>query len=229
MAAMPAAGAQLALPLELRERNTFAKFLTGANGELVARLRSRQAGFLCLWLYGQPGTGKTHLLQAVCHRDPEACYVPAPALAGQLQSLEGYARFPTATIDDADRWLGRRSAEVALFDFYNQLRAVGGRLIVTAARSPLDCRFALPDLRSRLCAAACYRVAPLAEEDKPALLLRTAKDRGLQLGEDVVRFLLARVSREQGALVEVLEQLDRASLAAQRRITIPFVKETLCL
>lgn len=229
MAAMPAVGAQLALPLELRETNTFAKFLTGANGELVARLGSPQAGFVCFWLYGQPGTGKTHLLQAVCHREPDACYVPARALDAGQHTLEGYGRFPTATVDDVEHWLGRRSAEVALFDFYNRLRAVGGKLIVTAGRSPLDCGFALPDLRSRLCAAACYRVAPLAEEDKPKLLLRAAKDRGLRLGEDVVRFLLARVSREQGTLLSILERLDRASLAAQRRITIPFVKETLCL
>lgn len=224
-----AGAAQLVLPFELRERCTFARFVTGANGELVARLRRAEPGFACLWLYGQPGIGKTHLLQAICHRDPGACYVPARRLAAEPRSMEGYGRFPTVTIDDVEQWLGQHAAEVAFFDFYNRLRGSGARVVVTASRSPLDCVFALPDLRSRLCAAACYRVAPLPDEDKPALLVGAARDRGLHLGEDVVRFLLARVSRDQRELLGLLDRLDRASLTTQRRITIPFVKETLCL
>lgn len=222
---------QLPLPFALRAQCTFAQFLAGDNGELVERLQGEEPGFACLWLYGSSGVGKTHLLQAVCHRQPQACYVPAAAVSAELQALAGYTRFATVTVDDVECWLGCRSAEVAVFDFYNRLRSAGAgaRLIVTASRSPLDCRFALPDLRSRLCAAACYRVLPLPEPAKPALLAAAAKARGLRLGEEVVRFLLARVGRDQGELLALLDRLDRSSLAAQRRITIPFVKETLCL
>lgn len=228
-AARHGAGQQLALPFELRERCTFAQFLAGRNGELVDRLQAEEPGFACLWLYGAAGIGKTHLLHAVCHHRPLACYVPAAAVAAELESLAGYVRFATVAVDDVERWLGSRSAEVALFDFYNRLRLAGARLIVTASRSPLDCRFALPDLRSRLCAAACYRVLALPEEDKPALLAGAARQRGLFLGDDVARFLLARVPRDQGELLALVDQLDRSSLAAQRRLTIPFVKEALCL
>lgn len=222
-------GQQLALPFELRERSTFAQFLAGRNAELVERLRGEEPGFACLWLFGSPGVGKTHLLHAVCHRQPLACYVPAAAVAADLPALAGYVRFATVAVDDVEGWLGSRTAEVALFDFYNRLRLAGARLIVAASRSPLDCRFALPDLRSRLCAAACYRVLALPEDDKPALLAAAARQRGLFLGDDVVRFLLARVPRDQGELLALLDKLDRSSLAAQRRLTIPFVKEALCL
>ena len=102
-------------------------------------------------------------------------------------------------------------------------------MVVTADRSPLDIEFALPDLASRLRAAAWYRVAPLGDEDKVRLLVDAGQDRGLELPADVVHFLLLRVSRDQRELLRILDQLDRSSLAAQRRITIPFVKESLCL
>ena len=220
---------QPALPFELREQYTFERFFTADNAELVARLQSEEAAFSCLWLYGASGLGKTHLLHAVCHRFPNACYVPAPVVSAAANNLHGYARFGTVTVDDVEHWLANRDAEVAVFDFYNRLRMAEACLIVTAEHSPLDCGFALPDLRSRLCAAACYRLAPVPEEDKPALLVEAAKARGLRLGEDVVRFLLARVSRDQRQLLRLLDELDRSSLAAQRRLTIPFVKETLCL
>ncbi len=220
---------QLPLPLTAPERGTFQRFVTGANGELIARLRRANAGFDCLWLFGAGGVGKTHLLQALCHHQPRASYIPATEMGASDASLGGYARFDVVGIDDVPRWLGQRGPELALIDLYNQLAGRGGRLVLTADRSPRDVAFALPDLGSRLRAAACYRVAALADEDKPGLLAAAARRRGLCLAADVIQFLLTHANRDQRELLRVLDLLDGLSLVEQRRITVPFVKRALCL
>ena len=219
---------QLILPFALHERSTFERFVVGPNEELVDRLRRAAPGFDCIWLFGDSGVGKTHLLQALCHAEQGASYIPAREI-GADSVLDGYSRFDVVTVDEVHRWLGSREHELALMALYNRLSARRARLVLTANRSPLDVTFAVADLASRLRAAACYRVAPLQDEDKVRLLVNAGKDRGLTLAPDVVRFLLLRVSREQVELLRILDQLDRSSLAVHRRITIPFVKETLCL
>ena len=219
---------QLILPFALHERSTFDRFLVGPNEELVDRLRNAGPGFDCIWLFGDSGVGKTHLLQALCHAEPDASYIPAREI-GADSVLDGYARFDVVTVDEVHRWLGSREQELALMALYNRLSVRRARLVLTANRSPLDVAFAVADLGSRLRAAACYRVAALHDEDKVRLLVNAGKDRGLTLAPDVVQFLLLRVSREQRELLRILDQLDRSSLAVHRRITIPFIKETLCL
>lgn len=218
---------QLALPFGLRQRCTFERFVAGDNGELVQRLETPRRGADTVWLFGGRGVGKTHLLLALCQRHAGAAYIPAEEMAPA--ALRGYARFDVVAIDDVLRWLGERGSEVALFDCYNQLRTAGARLVLSADRSPRQCEFALADLGSRLRAAACYRVSPLAERDKAQLLRSAAQERGLLLGDDVVRFLLSHAGRGQGELLDTIDRLDCLSLAAQRRITIPFAKEVLCL
>ena len=220
-------GEQQPLPFERPAHCTFEHFLVGANGELLERLKARGPGADNIWLFGQPGVGKTHLLLALCERHASSAYIPAKDLAPT--ALEGYACFDVVAIDDVPCWLAERRSEVALFDFYNNLRAAGARLVLSADRSPRELTFALGDLGSRLRAAACYRVAALADHDKAQLLHDAAAERGLLLGDDVVHFLLSHVGRGQGELLGTLHRLDRSSLASQRRITIPFVKEVLCL
>lgn len=219
---------QLILPFALQESSTFERFLVGPNEELVDRLRHPGPGFDCIWLFGESGVGKTHLLQALCHAEPDASYIPAREI-GADSVLDGYARFDVVTVDEVQRWLGSREQELALMALYNRLSTRRARLVLTANRSPLDVTFAVADLGSRLRSAACYRVAPIHDEDKARLLVGAGKDRGLTLAPDVVRFLLLRVSRDQRELLRILDRLDRSSLAAHRRITIPFIKETLCL
>ena len=222
------------LPFELREQATFDRFVVGANSELLAHLRQRPSGFDCLWLVGERGVGKTHLLHALCHEQPASAYVPADriraaAIDASTTTLDAYGRFAAVAVDDVPSWLGDRQAELALMGLYNRLRERDARLVMAARRSPTDIDFALADLASRLRAAACYEVMPLNDSGKRQLLLAAASDRGLRLSDDVVSFLLVRVSREQRELMRVVERLDQYSLAAKRRVTIPFVKQALCL
>ena len=224
---------QQALPFALGEGGTFRHFVAGRNGELVERLRrfGRGSGdaFDCVWLFGDACTGKTHLLQAVCNDQANAAYIPAREFTPEDDSIEAYGKFDTVTVDDAPEWIGAEASERGLMGLYNVLRDRRARLVLTAHRSPRDLRFALPDLGSRLRAAACYRVVPLDDRDKLRLLASVARERGFELPDEVAQFLLARTTRDQRELLGVFDRLDRASLAQGRRLTIPFVKETLRL
>lgn len=224
---------QQALPFALGERGTFRHFVLGRNGELVERLRRLGRGsgdaFDCVWLFGDEGTGKTHLLQAVCNDQPNAAYIPAREFTTVGESIEGYGRFDTVTVDDVPEWIGSETPERGLMGLYNVLRGRHARLVLTAHRSPRDLSFTLPDLASRLRAAACYRLVPLDDRDKLRLLAGVARERGFELPDEVAQFLLARTSRDQRELLGVFDRLDQASLAQGRRLTIPFVKETLQL
>ena len=220
---------QLGLPFALREQSTFDRFVAGANRELIHQLRRRPKGFHCLWLFGESGVGKKHLLQALCHEQAASAYVPAERMAASAPALSGYGEFDAVGVDDLEHWLGGRESELALLALHNQLAGRGARLVLTAHRSPVEVDFALPDLASRLRAAACYRVAPLDDDDRAALLANAARQRSLALTPEVVRYLLARADRDQRELLRLLDRLDALSLAAKRRITVPFVKETLCL
>jgi DnaA family protein len=215
---------QLPLAFPLRERFTFERFAIGGNAELVEHLRHRELGFDAMWLWGRSGVGKSHLIQAVCH-EASVVYVPAR----ELTDLAGYEVFDQVLIDDLDNWIGDRLLEEELLQLYNDLKALGHRLVVTAQASPTRVRFALADLESRMRSAGCFEVKPLVDEAAVPVLKRAANDRGLRLGDEVISFLLTRAARDLPELLDLLEVIDREAMSARRRVTVPFVKRVLAL
>lgn len=215
---------QLPLRFPLRERFVWRRFVAGANAELVERLRAPQDGFMCCWLWGAPGVGKSHLLQALC-REEGGVYLPATETRG----LDGLEAFERVCIDDVDAWFGDRRAEEALFHLHNELFARGHALTVASRRPPREAPFALPDLASRLRGAAIFEVRPLTEAGTAAALVHAAADRGIELGDDAVRYLLLRTNRDLATLLTLLDAIDGESLASGRRVTVPLVKRALTL
>ena len=223
-------GRQLALRFPLSARCHFDSFVPGGNGELVRRLESLDAAdpaFHGYLLYGPSGVGRTHLLQAACHRHPSAIYLPLREVTPVM--LEGLDTCHLVALDDVEAWLGDAGAEAALLALYQGLHATGGRLLVSAAApaSELDCHY--PDLASRLRALAAYRVVALEDADKARVLARLARERGLVLSQPVLDFWLTRSTRDLAVLLEQLERLDAAAMAAQRRVTVPLLKQVLGL
>lgn len=214
--------AQLPLAFPLRDRFAWDRFVVGANGELARLLKRPVAGFACVWAWGAPGVGKSHLLQALC-REQGGAYVPAPA----LRQLDGYEAFERVLIDDVDVWFGDRPAEEALFRLYNQQLAQGHQLALAGRCPPAAARFALPDLASRLRGGACFEMLPLDEAAVAEALQRAAADRGIRLGEDALRFLQRHASRDLASLLTLLERVDREALAAGRPVTVPLLKRAL--
>ncbi len=224
---------QLTLGIGWNVEATLAQFVTGANADALAALQGRIGGGLdSLMLFGAAGTGKTHLLQAACRElaAGTSSYVPLSAMSELSPALlEGLDAVSLVALDDVQAIAGRRDWEEAIFHLFNGMRARGGRLLLAARQPPGGLDLALPDLTSRLQWGLVYRLQPLDEDALLAALQQRAGQRGLELPPDVGRFLLNRFPRDSHSLFGLLETLDQAALAAQRRLTIPFVRQVLAL
>ena len=222
---------QLALPLRLADHAVFASFLASGNEALVATLRDiadggRDSG---CWLWGGAAAGKTHLLQAVCaHAGDQSVYVPLRMLrAAGPGYLEGLASRSLVCVDDIDQVAGDTDWELALFALYNQVTDAGGQIVAAAKGTPRASGFELADLRSRLSALPAFQLQSLDDDDIARALQLRAGHRGLDLPDETAQFLLSRSRRDMASLYELLDKLDDEALRAQRRLTIPFVKEVL--
>ena len=116
---------------------------------------------------------------------------------------------------------------MALFAFHDRARGAGVRVLYVATVAPDRLALVLPDLRSRLSQCARIMLAPLDDAGRRAVLRERARRRGLVLEEAALDWLLVRAGRDLAGLAALLERLDRASLAAQRRITVPFLREVM--
>jgi DnaA family protein len=226
---------QLALNLRLRDSSTFSNFLPARNAEAVERLIAFAAGTptpplpAVLYLWGEPGAGKTHLLEAACHavqaHGVRSVYVPLAEAAQLAPSLlDDLEQAMLICIDDLEAVAGESSWEAALFALYERAQASAARFLITAAANPRHLGLAMPELRTRLGAGWVYHLHALTDEEKLAALRLRARRRGLDLPDDVAAYILARHARDTHALFGLLDRLDRAALAAQRRLTIPFVR-----
>ncbi|HTO18002.1 MAG TPA: DnaA regulatory inactivator Hda [Pseudomonas sp.] len=228
---------QLPLGVRLRDDATFANYYPGANAAAlgyVERLCDADAGWAenLIYLWGNDGVGRSHLLQAAClrfeqHGEP-ALYLPlgeVVTLGPEL--LDNLEQYELVCLDDLDAIAGRADWEEALFHLFNRLRDAGRRLLLAASASPRELGIQLPDLQSRLSLSLVFQLQELSDEDKLRALQLRASRRGLHLTDEVGRFILTRGARSMSALFDLLEQLDQASLQAQRKLTIPFLKETL--
>jgi DnaA family protein len=222
--------AQLPLALALPDHASFATFVAGRNLAAVEHVTSVAAGRPdTLWLWGAPGSGKTHLLQAACRAAGEAgrraMYVALPAAEPAL--LADLDRVELLALDGVDAAAGDPAWEAPLFGILNAFLAGTGGLLLAAAVAPLQCRFTLPDLASRATGAVTYRLASLDDPERTRALKLHAAARGLDLDVAAADFLVRRVDRDMATLTGWLDRLDRAALRAQRRLTVPFIRERL--
>jgi DnaA family protein len=221
---------QLPLGVRLSDRARLASFAGGRNGEAVRALRALLAPATggVLWLWGPPGSGRSHLLQAACAEATPAGYFPLRELASLGPgTLEGAGELACIAIDDVQEVAGDADWERALFFLYRECERRGGRLLLAGDRAPAQAGFHLADLASRLAAAETYALQPLDEEGhREALRLRAAQ-RGLELPDETLTYLLRRYPRDMPSLMAVLERLDLEALAAQRRLTVPFIRRAL--
>jgi len=224
---------QLVLPLRLADHAVFESFHAGGNESIVAALEALAAdddGPGC-WLRGGTASGKTHLLQAVCERAGDrSAYLPLELLedAGP-EMLEGLENRELVCIDDIDRVASDDAWELALFSLCNRLFDAGGQLLVSAATAPRECPFRLPDLASRMSRLTVFQLRELCDEERATALKLRAAHRGLELPDETANYLLKRSRRDMASLYELLDRLDLEALRAQRRLTVPFVREVLAV
>jgi DnaA family protein len=255
---------QLALSVGLRSEAVFASFWPGANTEIVSALR--MPGSSPLWLWGAQGSGKTHLLQAVCAAAGEAAaavtaaandsaaadssaartstanmsaagtpaagtpaaYFPLDrSLALPPEALTGFETSSVLCVDDVDAVAGDLAWERALFRLFNDAAELRTRLVFAATVPPRQADWSLEDWGSRAAACVVYHLRELDDEGRVEALRLRAAQRGLQLPHETSEYLLKRMPRDLPSLFDVFDQLDEASLVAQRRLTIPFIRDAL--
>jgi DnaA family protein len=186
-----------------------------------------------LYLAGEAGTGKTHLLIACAEKVQQQGHrviylsmaeLIATAEPAVLQSLE---QADLLCLDDLEAVAGHREWEVALFHCFNRLHDANGHLLVATEHSPANITIELPDLRSRLATGLVYQLTNMSDEQKQQALMLQSQSRGLSMSEDVAQYLLRHYGRDMPALMQVLQRLDKASLQAKRKLTIPFIRQVL--
>jgi DnaA-homolog protein len=225
---------QLTLGVGLKDEATFGNFYAGKNQQLVNELKQTASnqGERILYFWGSHGEGCTHLLQACCREANQhglrSVYLPLDNLNDFSPAiLEGLEALDLVCIDDIHKMAGKVDWEEAFFHAYNRIHDAGGRVIVTANVMPKALGLALPDIVSRLGWGVVFQLQPLTDAEKLHVLMMRAERRGMTLSEEVGKFILTHCPRHMSTLFAALDALDKVSLAAQRRLTIPFVKAAL--
>jgi DnaA family protein len=222
---------QLTFDLAPQEPPSFANFLPGSNAEAIAALKRCADATLAesvIELWGIDGAGKTHLARATVAMAQSlgrsAAFVSDPGMLSAHDPERLAAAHTLIAVDHVGA--ADASAQGRLFTLFNALAAQGGRLIAVGDAPPLLLSLR-EDLRTRLSWGLVYEIRPLSDADKPAALAAYAKRRGIRLPHDVIDYLLAHGRRDMGALLAALAALDKVSLATQRPITVPFVRDWL--
>jgi DnaA family protein len=225
---------QLPLTFEPRERYTFNAFIAGQNQlavDLVRQMASGE-GETQILIWADRGNGKSHLLQAACNLASQSrmtvCYLPAREITGaSVHIFDGLEQLDMVCIDDIDALMQSDTWEEALFDLINRIRAAGKSLLLAADKSPESSAINLADLRSRLSWGPVFHLHDLEDRDKITAMQKRARQSGLEMTEPVANYLLTHYPRDLFDLFERLDHLDKASMAMQRRLTIPFIKSVL--
>jgi len=185
-----------------------------------------------IYLWGTADSGRSHLLQAMCHQanalEQTAIYIPLTRIQDYHPDIfEGIAGLALVCLDDVDQIAGNKEWEQALFHAYNGIHENQGQLIVAADSAPASLRLQLNDLQSRLSSGIVFQMPRLDDTQKLKMLQFRAEKRGMKLTDKVARFILYRADRSVGSLMNVLAELDRITLEEKRRLTIPLIKQTL--
>jgi DnaA family protein len=227
--------AQLPLALRWPAQQRFDTFVPGAaNGTALALLRAAAQTADAPWVFvaGPAGSAKTHLLLAACAAASAtgraAQYLSLATLSGdRAVALHAFGGSALLALDDVHALSGDRAAEHALFDLYNRCKTEQATLLFAALAPPAQLGVTLPDLVSRLSACAQATLKPLDADARRALLRERAQARGLVLDAAALDWLFAHTPRDLGSLMAQLERIDSAALAAQRRVTVPFLRGLL--
>lgn len=216
------------------QKNDLVSYIAGENEnliKLVQQIASKESNYV-LYLWGEAGTGKTHLLQAACKQAAESdlhvAYIPLKQIEElSAEMLHDLGELDLVCIDDVESIIEQLEWQQGLTWLYNELKDNKHSLIISGNKSPANSGLELDDLKSRLSSDQVIQIRPPSDELKIEVLKQKANERSFELSDEVIEFLIRRVDRNLTSLIEVLDNIDHASLAAKRKITVPFVKDLI--
>jgi DnaA family protein len=226
--------AQLPLLLRWPAQQRFETFVTGTANRIALAVLQEAAttgAAHSVFVSGPAGSGKTHLLLAACAAASAAGrtaqYLALGKLMDRVEAIRAFGGSDLLALDDVHASAGDATAEHALFDLYNRCKVERSTLLFSASAQPAQIGIGLPDLVSRLSACTQARLTPLDDAQRRDWLRARAGTRGLILDDGVLDWLFAHHARDLSSLADLLERMDRAALAAQRRVTVPFLRDLL--
>lgn len=204
-------------------------YVTDSNRVLIEEIEKPNS---LLYLWGASSSGKTHLLQALCHRESAAeksvIYIPLGEHEKLVpEMLVGLANLDLICLDDLQLVSAKPDWENALFVLFNEIKESGSKLVISADSAPQELKIDLKDWHSRIQSIPVYRLAGLSDDERVGALQFRAQQRGIELNDSVAEFIYQRSNRNIGQLITVLNKLDQVSLAEKRKLTIPLIKTTM--
>tara|TARA_B100001741_G_scaffold308555_1_gene304956 strand:+ start:318 stop:1025 length:708 start_codon:yes stop_codon:yes gene_type:complete len=216
------------------KKRDFDSFFQGENKDLLyflnTMIKTRSNNSIYIW--GPQGTGKTHLLQAACKQanemDWHVTYIPLEQYRDfSIDILDGLGKLDLVCIDDLEFIIDNIEWQQRVTLLFNEIRDNKNSIIISSKISPNNIKIDLDDLKSRLVWGHVFKIKAADDELKIKILKKEANERSFNLNDDVVEFLIRRSNRDLTSLIEILDEIDRSSLAAKRKITVPFVKELI--
>ena len=216
------------------KKRDFDSFFQGENKDLLyflnTMIKTRSNNSIYIW--GSQGTGKTHLLQAACKQanemDWHVTYIPLEQYRDfSIDILDGLGKLDLVCIDDLELIIDNIEWQQRVTLLFNEIRDNKNSIIISSKISPNNIKIDLDDLKSRLVWGHVFKIKAADDELKIKILKKEANERSFNLNDDVVEFLIRRSNRDLTSLIEILDEIDRSSLAAKRKITVPFVKELI--
>ena len=228
---------QIVIPISAADEVTLQNFLGKDNGILLGELDILARGMRAcnvLFLWGDRGCGKTHLLNASCGAAREygkrGVYLNMQQQAtngDSMLDLDNLTPETLVCIDDLDCVADSASQQQSLFAVYERVIGQGGAILVSASKPLKELNLSLKDLESRLSVGGIYQISELSDAEKCTALQQRAENRGFRLANNVMAFILSHYSRDTRSLFALLDRLDNASLRNHRKITIPFIKSLI--
>ena len=230
---------QFSLDITLPKFATFATFIDSSEGQLLSDLlklkQENNSEPQQFFIWGSASTGKTHLLQAICNQLSESnkdfIYLPMKDLESEsAELLNDMHQLDVLCVDDVESVLGNEQWDKQLFNLINEMRANNKSIVMTSSINPNDVQVSFADLASRLVWGPVYKLTMLSDDEKSKAIQAHAQARGLEITDEASTYLLNHFPRDFNKQIEILDQLDKQSLAKQKaKVTVPFVKEVLGL
>jgi DnaA family protein len=224
---------QFPVQFEFQSTENFDAFYSGINAEVVTHLqRICISHEVQIFLWGEEGSGKSHLLKAACQKannlkktafyfSLEADNLPPPSMLHGLESLD------LVCFDNIEQIAGNSDWEKAFFNFFNTHRENNKLLILSASCPPKYLAMQLPDLKTRMSWGLTLKLKPLSNEQRLNALIYKADALGFEISPNVGKFLLLHYASDLPSIWRLLNKMERATLVAQRKLTVPFLKQIM--
>ena len=208
-------------------KKTFENFIIGNNKKLFNSLNNFDKSNQIILIYGSKSSGKSHICEAVLNKnDKNHIFINNVDILINLKLTDYY---DLLVIDDLDNLVSSRKCEEKLFNLLNNQILYKKPALITSSKDINDCNLELEDLSSRITSDKIFNIQDLEDEDKVNMMVSYSTQRGLEIPQKVLDYIMNNCSRDLFFLCALIKNIDTVSLSAKRKITIPFLKKVLKL